>query len=161
MVGQPGPVADRRNGRSLGWIVKSQGRPHQGNGVGGFVQPIRRGRNSIFSSNLKKLVVESGGRIGKEYGENRSVRLDENCFRRVDRFDGDATKYRSWLFEFIVASGQIDSRLGMELKRLVSKEWGGEWPEKRDPRDDIGSQNPCWGRCMTDIGQNFAQCWCY
>jgi hypothetical protein len=31
---------------------------------------------------------------------SKGVRLEEKYFRRVDKFDGDLSKFRGWLFDF-------------------------------------------------------------
>ena len=38
--------------------------------------------------------------------------LDEKYFRRVDKFDGDRSKFRGWLFDLIEAINQINPELG-------------------------------------------------
>ena len=60
----------------------------------------------------------SGGGIGGR-GERPQVHLDEKYFRRVDKFDGDPSKYRGWIFELVVALGQVDGDLQKVVERLV------------------------------------------
>ena len=56
----------------------------------------------------------SGGR-----GDRQHVHLDEKYFRRVDKFDGDPNKYRGWIFELVVALGQVDGDLQKVIEKLV------------------------------------------
>ena len=51
--------------------------------------------------------------------ERPQVHLDEKYFRRVDKFDGDPSKYRGWIFELVVALGQVDGDLQKVVERLV------------------------------------------
>ena len=39
--------------------------------------------------------------------------------RRIEKFEGDAQKFRSWMFDFLVTVGSIDSELAKELKELL------------------------------------------
>ena len=53
-------------------------------------------------------------------GKIRKVVLDEKYFRRIKPFDGDAkTSLRTWMFDLLVAIGQLDDQLATELKKLL------------------------------------------
>jgi hypothetical protein len=47
--------------------------------------------------------------------------LDERNFRRMDKFDSDVGKYRGWRFDLLVGIGQVDDRLGREIKKMLGK----------------------------------------
>ena len=51
--------------------------------------------------------------------EKTQVHLDEKYFRRIERFDGDPNHYRGWIFELVVALGQVDGELQQEVEKLV------------------------------------------
>ena len=51
------------------------------------------------------------------------VILDEKYFRRMEKFGGDASVFRGWLFDLLVAIGQIDSILQRELKDMLKLEF--------------------------------------
>ena len=53
--------------------------------------------------------------------QTQRVVLDEKYFRRIDKFDGDVAKYRGWIFELEVILGQVDDKLGMFVRKLLSK----------------------------------------
>ena len=40
----------------------------------------------------------------------------------MDKFDGDSKKYRHWLFELLVAIGQVDKELVADLNKILVKE---------------------------------------
>eukprot|EP00973_Karenia_brevis_P061087 8494914-Karenia_brevis.AAC.1 len=40
--------------------------------------------------------------------ESKKAKLDEKCFRRIDKFVGDPTQFRMWSFNLRVALGQVD-----------------------------------------------------
>ena len=41
------------------------------------------------------------GKANSGFGGNKIV-LEEKYFRRMDKFDGDATKFRAWIFDLQV-----------------------------------------------------------
>ena len=43
-------------------------------------------------------------------------------FRRVDKFDGDFSKYRSWIFDLLAAIGLVDGMLALEIKKLLGRQ---------------------------------------
>ena len=49
-----------------------------------------------------------GAQFHGSYQGCSKIKLDENYFRRLDKFEGDMQKYRSWLFDFMVVIVQID-----------------------------------------------------
>ena len=58
---------------------------------------------------------------GQESQEWSTVILEVKHFRRMDKFEGDPGKFRSWLFDLTLAIGQIENGLARELS----------WPTKR------------------------------
>ena len=73
---------------------------------------------------FKEWMSNRGGHsTGRDWGvfgdEKVQVHLDEKYFRRVDKVDGDPNKYRGWLFELVVALGQIDGQLQRQVESLV------------------------------------------
>ncbi len=57
----------------------------------------------------------------------RRVILEEKYFRRIDRFGGDAAKFREWKFELLVSIGQVDEELGNDLKLMLAKGHDDNW----------------------------------
>ena len=67
--------------------------------------------------------------------EAKRVVLDEKYFRRIKQFEGDSKlPLRTWLFDFLVAIGQLDDNLAAELKSLCRR--GASLDEKWDPASD-------------------------
>ena len=56
------------------------------------------------------------------------MHLDEKYFRRVEKFDGDPSKYRGWIFELVVALGQVDGGLQKEVEKMVKGDVVGKVP---------------------------------
>ena len=82
---------------------------------------------------------EEGGRGSAGFGhENNRMVLDEKYFRRVERFEGDVSKFRGWLFDLMVPLGQVDQDLGREVQRVLSAGTGEKSADKWDPIDDGG-----------------------
>jgi len=51
----------------------------------------------------------------------KRVTLDEKYFRRCEKFDGDTFKFRAWIFDLLVAIGQIDGILYDEIKDMLQQ----------------------------------------
>ena len=65
--------------------------------------------------------------------ENKKwVILDEKYFRRVDKFEGDVTRFRGWQFDVLVAICQFDDALGSTLKGILARKHDESW----NPRSD-------------------------
>eukprot|EP00973_Karenia_brevis_P077135 10713107-Karenia_brevis.AAC.1 len=47
--------------------------------------------------------------------KSKSV-LEEKSFWRMDKFVGDSSAYRMWMFNFTVAIGQVDGKLSDEIR---------------------------------------------
>ena len=65
-----------------------------------------------------------GGFGGNEDGsreDKKKVLLDENYFRRVEKYAVDVAKFRGWSFDFLVAVGQIDGALADDLRKITDK----------------------------------------
>ena len=61
-----------------------------------------------------------GGNMSRQ--ETKRVVLDEKYFRRIKQFEGDSKlPLRTWLFDFLVAIGQLDDNLSAEFKKSVSE----------------------------------------
>ena len=77
------------------------------------------GLDKEFMDQMKRFMKMSRGVGGSGKGlpgdnkENTSPRvvLDEKYFRRVDKFNGDVQKLRGWMFDLLVAIGQVDKDL--------------------------------------------------
>ena len=76
---------------------------------------------------IPKIYVGKGGFAGGkgEWADRESkgkkISLDERNYRRVEKFDGDVQKYRGCRFDLLVGIGQVDDRLGREIKRMLGK----------------------------------------
>ena len=97
-----------------------------------FFREFQRMRDEL--NNLQ----QSKGDGNEGEGKYKSNKLDERHFRRMDKFDGDQTKYRMWRYDLLVCIGQVDHPLGNEIKSMLGKagETTGVLPEKWDPVED-------------------------
>ena len=87
------------------------GGPQRGRGLWGTPQDQEAERAKKWEEyqRLKEMFQGEpvGGNGERDYRERKGG-LDERCFRRVERFEGDPLKYRGWRFDFLVAVGQIN-----------------------------------------------------
>eukprot|EP00973_Karenia_brevis_P056416 7847874-Karenia_brevis.AAC.1 len=51
--------------------------------------------------------------------DKRKVVLDEKYFRRIDKYVGDSTQFRMWIFNLKVALGQVGSDLAQEISKIL------------------------------------------
>ena len=58
--------------------------------------------------------------------------LQEKCFRRVEKFEGELLKFRGWLFDFLVAISQVGDLLARELNQLLSGGLDEKWYPETD-----------------------------
>eukprot|EP00973_Karenia_brevis_P003417 470565-Karenia_brevis.AAC.1 len=68
--------------------------------------------------------------------EKSKVVLDEKHFRRMDKFTGEESQFRMWIFELGVALGQVDSNLAEEISILISRENNRKFPDDWDPKEE-------------------------
>eukprot|EP00973_Karenia_brevis_P020863 2866635-Karenia_brevis.AAC.1 len=61
------------------------------------------------------------------------VFLDEKDFRRVDTFEGEVEKHKSWFFDFFVAVGKVGAALANDVKLVLARKKGIKNPEKWTP----------------------------
>ena len=94
-----------------------------------FAQGMQQPNQTPNSNFRRARHQQDGGDMSKHH-----VILDEKYFRRVDKFDGDLSKFRGWLFDLLVSIGQVDSELAKELKVLLSRGLDESW----DPERDVG-----------------------
>ena len=60
---------------------------------------------------------------GKGDGDERGrALLNRKDFGLVDKFDGNQSKFKSWLFDLITALGSVDQDLTRQIKDLL-KSW--------------------------------------
>ena len=85
-----------------------------------------------------KNLQQAKGEEKEGEGKYKSNKLDERYFRKMDKFDGDQTKYRMWRYDLLVCIGQVDHPLCNEIKSMLGKagETTGVLPEKWDPVED-------------------------
>ena len=53
--------------------------------------------------------------------DKRWVLLDEKYFRRLDKFSGDASAYRGWIFDLVMVLNQIDPDLAKEVNKVIGE----------------------------------------
>ena len=99
-----------------------------GNGDGGS-------GNQTFRSN------ENGNREQGIGGKNRVI-LEEKYFQRMHKFERDLTDFVGWMFDLLVAVGQVDKELSKELDCLLRQE---NW-DKCDSKRRLGGVSPPLGR---------------
>eukprot|EP00973_Karenia_brevis_P043259 5994792-Karenia_brevis.AAC.1 len=74
---------------------------------------------------------------GNVYTErNRRGSLEEKHFRRMEKFGGETSKFRLWMFNLGVAIGTVDRKLAEEIKSLIKRDDNKKIPEDCDPRVD-------------------------
>ena len=54
--------------------------------------------------------------MGKGAWHEGRVVLDENRFRRCDKFEGNPAKFKSWMFDLITAVGSVDQGLAKDVE---------------------------------------------
>eukprot|EP00973_Karenia_brevis_P049525 6870743-Karenia_brevis.AAC.1 len=71
---------------------------------------------------VQGLLPQIKGDVSRDKSEDREFKskaiLEEKYFRRMDKFTGDASVYRMWMFNFTVAVGQVDGKLSEEIRKL-------------------------------------------
>ena len=83
------------------------------------------------------------GLMRKEEKPNKgSVVLDEKYFRRMEKFEGDPSKFRGWLFDLLVAIGQVDKDLVSLLRDVMEEDYIREvspedWKPEMDNKLDL------------------------
>ena len=60
----------------------------------------------------------TGGK-GDGKGFGKRVILDTKYFQRVDKFEGNPAKFKSWIFDLLTQIGSIDSELAKDLRTLL------------------------------------------
>ena len=68
--------------------------------------------------------------------DKHRVLLEEKYFRRMEVFEGDRSKFRNWVFDFLVQVGIVDKGLARELKKLTMKINEDKWNPEGDPEVD-------------------------
>ena len=56
-----------------------------------------------------------------EKGGFPRVMLDETHFRRVDKFEGNLAKFRSWMFDLATACEYVDHTLARDLRMQIKE----------------------------------------
>eukprot|EP00973_Karenia_brevis_P092119 12410835-Karenia_brevis.AAC.1 len=67
----------------------------------------------------------------------------------MDKFSGDSSVYRMWMFNLGVALGQVDSRLAEEVRKLMSREDASRFPNDWDPSKDSQVDNVIYHKYKT------------
>ena len=132
---RPPPQYDERSfspgDRKRNYRESSNG-PEYASRAGAGANNIPVGVDSgVWSSFLEFQKYQQGNATRNEV---RKVVLDEKYFRRIKPFEGDAkVSLRTWLFDFLVAIGQLDDTLAVELKKLCRR--GGLIGRKMGPHN--------------------------
>ena len=90
-----------------------------------------------------------GGNCGTGYHQgggnyHPKMVLEEKDFRRVDKFEGDPTKFRGWLFDVFTALNHVDSLLASDLHGLLAR-------DAVNGKAENGSQEWTWSAITTDM----------
>jgi len=117
--------------QGVGFWPQQQQSPQQNQGVGygppnagmGFQAPYMNA-NTGYPQGTPSPGQFPHGNMNPGYNpsnpdQNKRVTLDEKYFRRCEKFDGDTFKFRAWLFDLLVAIGQIDGTLYDSLKDML------------------------------------------
>ena len=62
---------------------------------------------------------KGGQGLGRDGDERGSALLNRKDFGLVDKFDGNQSKFESWLFDLLTALGAVDQVLASETKELL------------------------------------------
>eukprot|EP00973_Karenia_brevis_P030955 4269881-Karenia_brevis.AAC.1 len=79
-------------------------------------------------------VMRDKRNVGPE--KPKRLSLEEKHFRRMDKFGGDVSKFRLWMFNLGVAIGSVDRKLAEEIKSLMKRDDSKKILEDWDPRVD-------------------------
>ena len=60
-----------------------------------------------------------GGNEGRRGDERGRALLNRKDFGLVDKFDGNQSKFKSWLFDLLTALGSVDQGLTKQIKELL------------------------------------------
>ena len=105
-----------------------------------MTQMMRQGPQS--NQNTQQGYGPVNGGEGERQGFSGRNKLEEKHFKRVKEFSGGRKKedidYKTWLFDLSVAICKVDSQLGAEVKKLVSKNIKEDWDPDLDPDLDLG-----------------------
>ena len=70
--------------------------------------------------------------------------MEEKFFKKVKNFRGGMKKkdddidYKTWIFDLLVAINKVDSKLGLEVKKLIARAPPQDWDPDLDPDLDLG-----------------------
>eukprot|EP00973_Karenia_brevis_P082117 11385499-Karenia_brevis.AAC.1 len=56
----------------------------------------------------------------------------------MEKFTGDMSSYRMWMFNFTVALGQVDNKSSDEVRKLINRDDLSILPDTWDPSKDSG-----------------------
>jgi hypothetical protein len=128
-----------------GWKRRmvGEGRPQEvaeeasgSGGGGGMTMEMRRELDRMWQEWTSQHQHQQGAAEAepprKEKEDFKRVILDEKYFRRVDKFDGDVTKFRGWMFDLMVAIGQVDNELAKEVKGILARGLDEKWNPETD-----------------------------
>ena len=86
--------------------------------------------------------VTGGSKGGGKRGWS-GVKLHIKYFSRVEKFDGDMSKFREWLFDVFVVVGQIDQSGSNGAQRSATN--GRQWDPIATRDTTASSQGADWG----------------
>ena len=70
----------------------------------------------------------------------------------MDKYDGDPTKFRGWLFDLLVTIGQVDPALAKDLKTMLQDEPAEDYgPPENDGLEEgymTNTNQHCMGFCV-------------
>eukprot|EP00973_Karenia_brevis_P002963 403806-Karenia_brevis.AAC.1 len=55
----------------------------------------------------------------------------------MEKFAGDLSQFRMWMFNLGVALGQVDSGLAEEIRKLMRREDIRRFPSEWNPKEDV------------------------
>ena len=95
--------------------------PDIGTPIKALVEALRMGHQGAGNG---ATTFGNGGNGNREQGTGgkNEVILEERCSRRIDKFEGDVTKFRGWMLDLGVAIERGDTALSRKLGRLLK--WG-------------------------------------
>eukprot|EP00973_Karenia_brevis_P002829 384037-Karenia_brevis.AAC.1 len=69
----------------------------------------------------------------------------------MDKFTGEVSQFRMWMFTLGVVLGQVDGDLADEVRNIMSREDTRMSPNEWDPKDDIEVDGVVYQKYKTEL----------
>eukprot|EP00973_Karenia_brevis_P049041 6802003-Karenia_brevis.AAC.1 len=122
--------------------MESQFGDQHGSGASNQEEQLDEKMLKVVSATVKGLLAELLPQLLKPQRETKGTsddkkgKLEEKYFRRIEKFNGDPSQFRTWLFNVKVSLGQVDQGLAEEINKVLSREDRKRFPPDWDPAKD-------------------------